>query len=191
MEKTIKQIMKIILNHNFEVYLVGGYTRDYLLNKKSYDIDIATNAPLKSLIEFFPQALVDKKHLKIKFQLKQFNFDISCFRHEIYENGALKITKTNDLLTDAKRRDFTMNAIYMDINKHLIDPFNGYHDLKNNMIKVIGDVDKRLLEDPLRILRALRFKYNLNFSLELNLENFIKSYPNTIKNISYYQKKKN
>lgn len=189
LEKEIEKTLKKIEKNGFQAYVVGGYVRDFLLGKKNFDVDIATNALPKDLIKIFPNAKKDKNYGSIKFSTKQFNFDITTFREEKYNKEKLEINYVQDVYKDAKRRDFTINAIYLDRLGNVIDPYKGFNDIKNHIIKVIGDVNIRFTEDPLRILRALRFKITLNFNLDNNIKEAINTHCNLIKKLSFYRKK--
>ncbi len=175
MNKVIKKVLSAIEKKGFEAYLVGGYVRDLLLGKTSYDIDICTNATPKELITIFP---VDSaKNLGgIDFKIKEYHFEIMTYREEIrYENRRpAEYNYINNLVLDLQRRDFTINAICMNIKGEIIDLVNGVNDLTNNKLVMIGSTALKLKEDPLRILRAIRFATVLNFNLDNTLGKEIK-----------------
>lgn len=189
MEKEIEKVLKKIDKCGFVSYVVGGYVRDYLLGRKSVDIDIATNALPKDLINIFPNAKIDSKYGSVKFTTNKFNYDITTFREENYQKEKLEINYVNDLYLDAKRRDFTINAIYMDKNGNIIDPYNGINDIKKCSLRIIGDASTRFKEDPERILRALRFKIDLNFKFDKKIIESINKHKKLLKDLSYYRKK--
>ncbi len=187
----IKEILNKINNKGYSSYIVGGYIRDKLLGINSNDIDIATNMPFKMLKEAFNYEIEYPEYFCIKFRIDYYNISITTFRKELeYKNNKpVSIEYSNDLEEDAKRRDFTMNSIYVDINDNIIDVYNGINDINNKVINVIGDISIRLEEDKTRILRALRFMSILNFELSDELKKFIINNKSFIKEISYDKKK--
>ena len=170
MNKLIKNILSKIENHGFEAYIIGGYVRDLLVGKSSFDIDICTNATPKELIKIFPQS--STKNLGgIEFKIREYHFEITTYREEIkYKNRKpIEYNYINNLVEDLKRRDFTINAICMNTKGEIIDLIDGTKDLANLKIKRIGDIKTKIKEDPLRILRAIRIATHLNFSLDSEL----------------------
>ena len=158
MTEDLKNILLKIIDNGFEAYIVGGYVRDFLLGYESTDIDICTNALPKNLIEIFDGDNISvSSYGSIKLRSNKYNVDITTYRKEIsYINGKLsEIEYINDIETDIQRRDFTINALYMDIDGNIIDKVNGKQDINDKIIHVIGDINKKFKEDPLRILRAL------------------------------------
>lgn len=191
MDKNIIKLLKLIENQDYRAYVVGGYVRDYLLGRISYDIDIATDMPLNKLKNIFSDYKLFESFGALKLKIKNYNISITVFRDEIsYKNNKPdKLEYTASLETDAQRRDFTINAMYMDQTMNIIDPLKAMNELNNKTIKVIGDIDKRLLEDNTRILRALRFMSVLDFKLDCELFEFIIKNKHLIKNINYNKKK--
>ena len=161
METRIKEILQIIEKAGYEGYLVGGSSRDELLNRHYDDVDITTNAPINEMLDLF-NIYSDKG-----FAFYNVKID--------YDGMIAEITGyAKDIKEDAIRRDFTINAIYLDKDNKIHDPFNGLSDLNNKLIRFIGDPITRIKEDPTRILRALRFKESLGFKLEENTYKAIK-----------------
>jgi tRNA nucleotidyltransferase (CCA-adding enzyme) len=170
LNKLIKNILSKIENHGFEAYIIGGYVRDLLVGKSSFDIDICTNATPKELIKIFPQS--STKNLGgIEFKIREYHFEITTYREEIkYKNRKpIEYNYINNLVEDLKRRDFTINAICMNTKGEIIDLIDGTKDLANLKIKMIGNIKTKIKEDPLRILRAIRIATHLNFSLDSEL----------------------
>lgn len=170
MDKIIKNILTKIESNGYEAYVIGGYVRDLLVGKHSYDIDITTNATPKELLTIFPSS--NTKNLGgIDFKIKEYHFEITTYREEIkYKNRKpIEYNYIDNLITDINRRDFTINAICMNKKGEIIDLINGTEDLRNNKIKMIGDIDTKIKEDPLRILRGIRIAAHMNFALESNL----------------------
>ena len=192
MTEDLKNILLKIIDNGFEAYIVGGYVRDFLLGYESTDIDICTNALPKNLIEIFDGDNISvSSYGSIKLRSNKYNVDITTYRKEIsYINGKLsEIEYINDIETDIQRRDFTINALYMDIDGNIIDKVNGKQDINDKIIHVIGDINKKFKEDPLRILRALRFKITLGFDLDNEIVEYIHNNKNEIIKISNQRKK--
>lgn len=180
MEQLIKDIFsfleKQLLDIKHNIYLVGGSSRDYLLTLKFFDFDFAID---KKAIDIYKN-FIDPNISFLKYgtiDLKYFNYPITItsFRKEIsyLDHRHPQIEFTSDLNIDSIRRDFTINAIYIDKNLNIIDPQNGLKDLNERCIRLIGNIEKRIQEDPLRILRAYRFKDKLNFKIEKHLQTYI------------------
>ncbi len=176
MNKVIKKVLERLENNGYEAYLIGGYVRDLLVGKESFDIDICTNATQKELIKIFPNAS-SKNMGGIDFKIKEFNFEITTYREEKkYKNRKpIEYNYVGNLLVDLQRRDFTINSICMNKKGELIDLLNGTKDLQDCKIKMIGDINTKIEEDPLRILRGIRIATKLNFTIDKNLYKKMKS----------------
>ena len=149
-----------------EIRYVGGCIRKIINDEKVDDIDLATNLKpnqvcevlKKNEINFFESGI---EHGTITAVEDKYKFEITTLRKDIFTDGRhAKVEFSNDWKEDALRRDFTINSIYSDRDGNLFDPFNGKKDIENGIIKFIGDSDKRIKEDYLRILRYLRFFLN-------------------------------
>ena len=128
----------------------------------------------------------------VKFTYKKNKFEATTYRRDIkYADNRkpIEIEYVNDLKTDLERRDFTINTLCMDSSGNIIDLLNGKKDIDNRIIRVVGNTNKKLSEDALRILRALRFATTLNFKLDSKLIEGIKKYGYLVKNLSYDRKK--
>ena len=175
LNKIVKNILVKIENEGYEAYAVGGYVRDLLSGIYSYDIDICTNATPKELMRIFPNA--SSKNLGgIEFKLKEYHVEITTYREEIKYKGRkpVEFNYVNNLILDLQRRDFTVNAICMNSKGEIIDLVGGIDDLSALKIKMIGDPNKKIKEDPLRILRGIRIATHLNFHLDRALYKEIK-----------------
>lgn len=176
-------IVKKLHAHGFEGYIVGGGIRDLLLNKRPKDFDVVTDALPNQIKKIFHNCRIIGK----RFRLAHVYFgssiiDVATFRatdsqaggeeRKVHHQGIIiRDNVYGSLDQDASRRDFTINAFYYDVDtEQLKDFFNGFEDLKNGIIRVIGDPDKRYREDPVRILRAIRFAGKLGFKLEEKTE---------------------
>ena len=146
-----------------EIRYVGGCIRKILKNEDVDDIDLATNLEPKEICEALKKYKINYhesgiEHGTITALIEKHKFEITSLREDILTDGRhAKVKFSNDWKKDALRRDFTINSIYSDKDGNLFDPFNGIEDLKNGEINFIGDPEKRIKEDYLRILRYLRF----------------------------------
>ncbi len=174
--------------NGFSIFEVGGSVRDSLLGIEVYDFDFATDATPEEIIKFLPDInSTFAKYGCIKYKGEFGRAEITTFRkEESYSDyrHPTEIKFVKSLEEDYKRRDFTINAIYRDINGKIYDPSNGLNDLKNKVIRFIGDPETRIKEDPLRILRAKRFASKLNFVIE-------KKTLKAMENLSYLLEKLN
>lgn len=186
MDKIIKTVLKKLIDNNYQAYLVGGFVRDYLLGIKSYDVDICTNALPKDLHTIFPNNYNSNTYGGFNLKIKNYNFDITTYRKELKYNNRkpIEIKYLNNLEEDIIRRDFTVNSVCMDINEKIIDLVDGVRDISNHQIKMLGNIKERLEEDPLRILRAIRFASTLNFEIDYKLETEIINNYTLVKTLS-------
>lgn len=174
-EKAILQLN----SKGFEAYFVGGCVRDMFLHTAPKDIDITTNATVEQIKEVFRKeklVLTGAKYGTVTVYLENIPIEITTYRVEKNYSDFRHpndVIFTSNLLEDLKRRDFTIGAIAFDGNKNIIDPFNGQADLKKKIIRAVGDPNLRFQEDPLRILRAIRFCCQLGFSIEEDTKNAI------------------
>lgn len=162
------------LVENFpQTYLVGGTVRNLILARPIADIDIATEAKPEKVLLLLKKlgCKIDLKGIRfgvISVLIKNKAVEIATFRKEAYSGSRFpKIIFTKSINLDAKRRDFTINCLYFHpkTNK-LYDPYNGAKDIKNRVIKLIGNAEQRLEEDPLRIVRAYRFENELDLHFD-------------------------
>ena len=169
------ELNKLFEDNGFSLYMVGGTVRDYLMGLQLDDMDVVTDATPEDIKKFLPDAsYVFARFGSMSYKTeKKVKFDITTLREEKgYEDARHpnKIHFVKDLSIDVKRRDFTVNALYMNSKLEVIDYVNGQEDLKNHILRMVGNPDKRIKEDPLRIIRALRFSidYKLNIDSELD-----------------------
>ncbi|MAV76847.1 MAG: poly(A) polymerase [Candidatus Marinimicrobia bacterium] len=164
-----------------QAMFVGGCVRKYILNEKIDDIDIATTLTPNEIIERFENSDVKVKktgveHGTLTLIVEDQKFEITTLRKDISTDGRhADVEFTEDWKEDSSRRDFTINAIYLDQNGKIFDPMSGVKDLKNNKIKFIGDPNIRIKEDYLRILRFLRFSIHYqSFEIDNQTQKAIK-----------------
>ena len=186
------EILNILEDNNYKAYIIGGYVIDKLLNIESFDIDIVTSATPKEILKIFKKDFTIN-YGSIKLEYDGYTFDITTFRKDInYIDNRWpdKIEYVSTLKEDIKRRDFTINAIAIDKNNKYIDLESGIDDLNNKKIKCIGNADKKIKEDSLRILRAIRFSSIYNFNLDEELKEAIINNKELINNLSFDRIKK-
>ena len=185
MEKIIRKVINNIEKNGFEAYVVGGYVRDLVLGKHSYDIDICTNALPKDLISIFPNGNVGI-YGAISFMIGKYSFEITTYRQEFtYQNRhPSKVEYVNSLLTDLNRRDFKINTLCMGQKSNIIDLLGAMDDINNKVITCVGNTINEIKEDPLRILRAIRFATILDFDLSADLLDSIKNNNTLITSLS-------
>ncbi|WP_160721307.1 CCA tRNA nucleotidyltransferase [Bacillus sp. USDA818B3_A] len=172
----------------FKAYFVGGSVRDYLLNRPITDVDIATSATPNEVKGIFSRTVdVGIEHGTVLVLFQNNSYEVTTFRTESeYQDyrRPKEVAFIRNLHDDLKRRDFTMNAIAMDGNGKLIDPYLGKLAIQDKVIQTVGSADERFEEDALRIMRAVRFVSQLSFSIEeKTLEAIIKLVP-LLKNIA-------
>ena len=192
MKKPIKEILHKINSAGFESYIVGGYVRDTILGIESFDIDICTSALPKDLISIFKgYDITSTDYGNIKLINNKYNIDITTYRKEldIVNRRPTKVEYITSLEEDLQRRDFTMNAVCMDEDGNLIDLLGGIKDIRERKIKCIKDIDTELKEDPLRILRAIRFATILDFDLDKEIIIAIAKCKHLLNKLSYNRKK--
>jgi len=160
---SIKRFFDIFANESKEVQLVGGCIRDALLGKETKDIDVATNFLPDEIIKILNKHKIEYKNFAYKYGsiiaiVENKKFQITTLREDIKQRGRhTSIIFTNDWKKDAKRRDFSINAMYLSSDGILKDFFNGQRDIVESKLKFIGNIDKRIQEDFLRIFRYYRF----------------------------------
>ena len=169
---------------------VGGCVRKYLLNEKVDDIDVATiltTDQIKEKLKDTNLKIIDTgvKHGTVTILSGNHKVELTTLRRDIKTDGRhAEVEYIDDWDQDSERRDFTINAIYLDINGKIFDPQMGKNDLKNNNVKFIGDPQKRINEDYLRIIRFIRFKIMYNNIVEQYSSETIKQNLDGIKQIS-------
>ena len=173
--KEVKTIISKLEKAGFEAFIVGGCVRDFLRNVEPEDWDVATNAKPKEIQRIFPKSFYNNKFFTVTVQTggKKANLkeiEITTYRSEAKYTDKrhpdeIKFAKT--IKEDLSRRDFTVNAMAMDGELEIIDPFNGQKDFKKKIIRAVGNPEKRFSEDALRMMRAVRFATTLDVSLSL------------------------
>ncbi|MBI2023946.1 HD domain-containing protein [Candidatus Giovannonibacteria bacterium] len=175
--KEVLGVVKKLQENNFEAYLVGGCVRDFVLGKKPKDWDVTTNAKPEEIQEIFPDNFYENQYgtVGVKTSAKDQSLaviEVTPYRIEAKYSDKRhpdKIEFAKELAQDLGRRDFTVNALAMDLSRSdldIIDLVGGEEDLKNKVIRAVGDPDERFKEDALRLIRAIRFSAELGFEIE-------------------------
>ena len=171
------RVIEILQHAGYEAYLVGGGIRDLLLGKHPKDFDVATSAKPAEVQKLFRKArIIGRRFQIVHVRMGPEIIEVTTFRGSA-ENSHLQQANASGMLVrdnvfgsvedDAVRRDFTMNALYYDPSNHeVLDFVGGYDDLEDGMIRIIGDPETRYREDPVRMLRAVRFVGKLGLQLE-------------------------
>jgi tRNA nucleotidyltransferase/poly(A) polymerase len=187
------KIVKLLVSSGFKAFWVGGTVRDLLLRREIDNLDISTSATPEQIEkilrnDYIPYRAVGKEYGTILAITNSGPVEITTFRKEgVYRDRRRpsKVSFIEDYIKDSERRDFTINALYFDpIKKTLFDPQKGQSDLDKNIIRFVGDPKKRIDEDALRMLRAVRFSCQLNFKIEKNSFAAIKTRAKYIQSIS-------
>lgn len=170
-----RQLVEALQRKGFLAYLVGGCVRDILVDQEPKDFDIATSAKPEDVKKIIPYSFLIGKRFKLVLVRRGIHqYEISTFRRN---KGPTDESEESEIIEgdnyygnqeeDARRRDFTINALFFDPVKHeLLDYCEGISDLSKGVVRFIGDPDVRINEDPIRILRGLRLAYKLSFSLD-------------------------
>ena len=173
------------LNKYGKGYIVGGAIRDILLGLKPKDVDFTTNLPYETLKKIFSEYTpkeTGKSFGVLRIRINNIDYEIAKFRKDIYGKEK-KVSFVDNIRNDLARRDFTINAMAYNQKEGIVDLYNGQKDIENKVINFIGNAEERIIEDPLRVLRAFRFMSRLNFSLSENTIEAIKNQKFLLKNI--------
>lgn len=180
-------IVKALQKAGHPTYLVGGCVRDLLLGVMPKDFDIATSARPEEVNRIIHRSfIIGKRFRLVLIKRDQQQFEVATFRRDTpdTENEGELIVNDNLFGTpeeDARRRDFTVNGLFYDpLADQLIDHIEGVKDLENRLVRMIGDPDIRLREDPIRILRALRLAHMTGFQIESSLRQAMQAHANQL-----------
>ncbi len=189
MKQEVTEIIELLEKAGFLAYTVGGCVRDFLLKKEPQDWDITTNASPEKIQEVLQdyKTFYENKFFTVGVVLPDEIIEVTTFRSEgKYVDGRHpeEVKPVSSLEEDLQRRDFTVNAMAMDKQGKIIDPFGGQKDLKKKIIRTVGNPDERFSEDALRLLRGVRLAVRLGFTLSPETEESIKKNCSLLKNIS-------
>ena len=188
--KNASKAISILKGSGYEAYLVGGCVRDMLMGIEAHDYDITTSASPSEMTQVF------KDYRTIETGIKHGTLTViidgECLEITTYRiDGEYKdnrhpesVTFSRSLRDDLLRRDFTINALVYNESEGIIDLFGGKEDIKNKIIRAVGDAEKRFTEDALRILRAIRFSSTLGFKIEESTKKAMKKCAHLLNNIA-------
>lgn len=200
--KGVKDILNKFKEGNFQIYIVGGAVRDHLMKKQVSDWDFTTDATPEQILKVFPEGFYDNKFGTVGVAIEHLRgetkktsgshlggevMEITTMRKEdIYKDSRhpTQVSWTNKIEDDLTRRDFTINALALSADGKLVDPFKGQKDIKDKLIRAVGDPNIRFQEDALRLIRAIRIATQLNFKIEKYTKNAIAQNVTLIKNIA-------
>ena len=189
------RVIEVLQHSGFEAYLVGGGIRDLLLGKHPKDFDVATSAKPVEIQKLFRKArIIGRRFQIVHVRMGPEIIEVTTFRGSA-ENSRLQQANASGMLVrdnvfgsvedDAVRRDFTMNALYYDPSNHeVLDFVGGYDDLEDGIIRIIGDPETRYREDPVRMLRAVRFVGKLGLKLEADTAEPIRRLAPLLRDVS-------
>ena len=186
-------VIKVLNANGFQAYLVGGCVRDALCGVKPKDFDVATDAPLEAVSKLFRRSrIVGRRFPIVHVRFGRDLIEVSTFRQSISDKVVhddrgmiLSDNAFGTLHEDAFRRDFTTNALYYDPgNDEIIDFVDGIKDIKQKRLRFIGNTRTRLAEDPVRMLRAMRFSAKLGFAIDPEILRHAKESANSLEAVS-------
>ena len=184
----VNKIIRTLAAAGQEAYAVGGCVRDAVLGREPADWDITTSASPKEVKALFPKTIdTGIQHGTVTVMLGREGFEVTTYRVDgVYEDcrHPKDVQFTKSLLEDLKRRDFTINAMAYNETEGLVDAFGGTEDLKQGIIRCVGDAKERFTEDALRMMRAVRFSAQLGFFLEEQTRSAIRELCGNLRKVS-------
>ena len=183
-----EKILQVLNENGHEAYVVGGCVRDSILDRNPNDWDITTSASPYQVKELFPRTIdTGLQHGTVTVMMDKEGYEVTTYRVDgEYEDGRhpKQVTFTSSLEEDLKRRDFTINAMAYHPKEGLVDLFHGMDDMRNKIIRCVGDPLERFHEDALRIMRAVRFSAQLGFEIEAETKAGISRLTPNLRNVS-------
>lgn len=185
----VKNILDKFSKANYQIYIVGGAVRDFLMDREVKNWDFTTDAKPEEILRILPEGFYDNKFGTVGISVDDQIYEITTMRREgKYEDfrHPTEIAWTNKIEEDLARRDFTINAMGLRAAPFtLIDPFGGQSDIKDKLIRAVGDPTNRFQEDALRLVRAIRIATELNFDIESDTFRAIQDNADLITEVSY------
>ncbi len=190
--KEVQSILSTLKEGGFEAYVVGGCVRDLIVGNVPKDWDVTTNAPPEKIQELFPEHVYENTFGTVGVKTGSADPVLALVEVTPYRTEGKYSDKRHPdnvkfaarLEDDLSRRDFTINALAMDIEGNIIDPFEGKKDLKNKIVRTVGAAEQRFNEDALRLLRAIRFAAQLGFEIDLETQTAVKKNAEWLRAIS-------
>ena len=170
----VKDIITALQKEGYSAYAVGGAVRDIIMGREPQDWDVATSAKPDEIIKIFPDNVYENQFGTVGVKTRSEDkivavVEVTTFREEGRYSDYRRpdeVKFSDNIQSDLSRRDFTINAMAVSIEGKIIDLFGGQEDIKNKIIKTVGDPEVRFGEDALRLMRAVRFAAELNFNIE-------------------------
>lgn len=174
MNKSVLKVFNIFEKAGYEIYLVGGAVRDIMMNNIPKDYDFCTNAKPEDILNLCEKYklnyyLTGIQHGTITVKVDDMYFEITTYRIDGKYSDHRRpdaINFTNNIYDDVSRRDFTINSICMNKSEEILDIYNGVADIKNKIVRTVGNPDDRFNEDALRIVRCIRFAIRFGYNIE-------------------------
>ncbi len=187
--KDVLDLLRSFDHAGHEIYIVGGAIRDILMNKEVSDWDFTTSATPEQILKIFPDGFYDNAFGTVGIKVDAFEepLEVTTFRtEEGYSDSRHpdKVSWGKSLDEDLSRRDFTINAMALDVNLKLIDMYSGQIDIKNKLVRAVGNPNERFKEDALRMMRAVRIAAEIGFTIEENTFEAIKKNASLINKIA-------
>lgn len=188
MPEKVEHIIRVLHENGYEAYAVGGCVRDSVLGRKPNDWDVTTSASPLQVKELFPRTVdTGIQHGTVTVMEGKEGFEVTTYRIDgVYEDcrHPKEVIFTSNLTEDLKRRDFTINAMAYSHESGIVDEFGGLEDLKNGVIRCVGDPKDRFSEDALRMMRAVRFAAQLGFELNEDVKEAIREMADSLDYVS-------
>ena len=185
---SVQSILRNLEERGYEGFVVGGAVRDFLMGEKPHDWDIATNAQPEQVKELFPKVLdTGIKHGTVTAMVGGEGYEITTYRVDgDYSDGRHPddVVFVDSIEKDLSRRDFTINAMAMDVRGNIVDPFGGKEDIEKGIVRCVGDPDDCFSEDALRMIRAVRFESKFGFCLDKNTKDAITRNADKLSSVS-------
>lgn len=184
----VAQILQKLHENGYEAYAVGGCVRDSILGREPNDWDVTTSASPQQVKALFPRTIdTGIQHGTVTVMDGKDGFEVTTYRIDgAYEDcrHPKEVTFTSNLTEDLKRRDFTINALAYSHETGIVDEFGGMEDLKNGVIRCVGNPMDRFAEDALRMMRAVRFAAQLGFELNEDVKEAIREMADALDMVS-------
>lgn len=185
---SVKQVLQSLEKNGHEAYLVGGCVRDLLMGTVPGDWDMTTSAHPEEVLALFPDAIpTGLQHGTVTVKIQGEHHEVTTFRTDggyADHRHPDAVVFTRSLQEDLARRDFTVNAMAMDLRGKLYDFYGGRSDLHRGVLRCVGDPDRRFSEDALRLMRALRFAATLGFTIDAETEQSLRQHRQELSEIA-------